>query len=609
MFRINANSDFINTLARLWPVTLVPLFADLFKISVLYMSRFLGYNLFLHESFGLLSLQINETSLPFVPPSLLPSVQSLGLLEHISKSGLSFYNKSWEAMLALGAFLFLRGLLSGGFYGTIKDGFRYRSPSLKAFTQFAWYYGPRFFIMLLFYYLLALSSRVFLDSARVNILLFLLKILFIFLPSIMVMEDYGFFEALAAAPKVFFKHFSYFFGRLLVIIIINSLFALLLQWLGASALILALLVWPIVGTGIIYAIMYFFNYEVMKEPVAERPREHIRGYGKSIVNTAIVLLLLTTVVGMPTFIRKIGYINALMPWHKPEITREGFIYQTEGARVYGKENNLKNIKLLIDNLSPSKEEIVYAKPGLIRGKGRLLGGSKPIYFTFELSKSVSDEDGIIYSLENGGKVEATDGLWGNPVDRGMILVMDGKLDYISGVIYDKMNYSEFDTIWPPERTSVFLGSMQNMKDLYGFYAAEQLPDSPVEFQWLYNSALPVLPEGESDYIKLMEKLNVAFESLDRELLLNILYYVNDLKPDNVLSQLERDFAKCRLIMEGQGLQNWEQNVTTDVSYYHNSNEKITLMGDYIFVTDKIGFRAELYKIGKKWKIIKMFIKD
>jgi len=148
-----------------------------------------------------------------------------------------------------------------------------------------------------------------------------------------------------------------------------------------------------------------------------------------------------------------------------------------------------------------------------------------------------------------------------------------------------------------------------MKDLYGFYAAEQLPDSPVEFQWLYNSALPVLPEGESDYIKLMEKLNVAFESLDRELLLNILYYVNDLKPDNVLSQLERDFAKCRLIMEGQGLQNWEQNVTTDVSYYHNSNEKITLMGDYIFVTDKIGFRAELYKIGKKWKIIKMLIKD
>jgi hypothetical protein len=515
LLRIKAYSDFINTVTRLWPVILVPLFTDLLKISALYLSRFLGYNLYLHESFGLLALKIKETNIPFVPPSLLPSVQSLGLLEHISDSSLSFYNKSWEAMLAFGAFLFLRGLLCGGFYGTVKDGFRYRRISLKAFTQFAWYYGPRFFIMLIFYYLFALTSRVFVDSARVNTLLFLLKNLFIFLPCTIVMEDYGFFEALAAAPQVFFRHFRYFISTLAKILIINTVFASLFQWFGAPGLILALFVWPIVGTGIICAIMYFFNYEVMKEPVAERPREHIRGYGKSIVNTAIIVLLLANIAGMPTFVRKIGYTHFLMPWHQPVITRDGVIYQTQGARVYGKENNLSNIMLLIDSLSPSKEEILYAKPGLIRGKGRLLGSPRPIYFTFELSKSINEEENIVYSLENGGKVEATDGLWGNPVDRGMILVMDGKLDYISGVIYDKMNYSEFDTIWPPERTSVFLGSMQNMKDLYGFYAAEQLPDSPVEFQWMYNSALPVLPEGESDYIKLMEKLNVAFESLDR----------------------------------------------------------------------------------------------
>jgi len=62
-------------------------------------------------------------------------------------------------------------------------------------------------------------------------------------------------------------------------------------------------------------------------------------------------------------------------------------------------------------------------------------------------------------------------------------------------------------------------------------------------------------------------------------------------------------------MEAKGLQNWEQNIRTDVSYYYNSNGKITLMGDYYFNSHKIGYRAELFKIGQRWKITKVSIKD
>jgi len=609
LFKINTNSHFINTIKRLWPIVLVPMFCDIFKLSAIYMSRLLGYNLYLHESFGLWFLKINKTNIPFVPPSLLPSIQSLGLLENIANNSLSFYNKSWEALLAFGAFLFLSGLVCGGYYGTLKDSFRYRTPSLKAFTKFAWYYGPRFFIMLLFCNLFTLTSMVFIHSAKVNSMVFLLKNFFIFLPYIIVMEDYGFFEALAAAPQVFLRYFRYFIRTLAKILTVNTVFAMLFQWFSDSGLIIALFLWPLVGTGIMYTIMLFFNEIVMKEPVADRPREHMRGYGKSTLNTVMIVFLLATVAGMPTFISKIGYAYSIIPYHRPVLSRDGIIYQTEGARIYAEKNNLRNIELVIDSLTPSKEEILYAKPGLIRGKGRLFGNLKPIYFTFELTKTINGQDNIIYSLENGGKVEATDGLWGNPVDRGMTLVIDGKLNYISGIIYDKLNYSEFDTLWSPERTSIFLGPMLNKNELYGFYTAIGLPNNPIEFQWVYNSALPILPEGESDYIKLMEKLNVAFETLDRDLLLNILYYVNDLKPNKVLVQLEKDFAKCRWFMETKGLQNWEQNVITNMSYYHNSNEKITIMGDYFFDQDKIGFRAELFKIGQRWKITKMSIKD
>lgn len=609
MFKVGTNSDFFSAVARSWPVVLVPMLFDLFKICAIYMSRILGYNLHLHKNFGLLALKINETSFSLVPPLPFPSIQCIGLLENISKRSLSFYNKSWEAMLAFVAFLFLSGLLYGGFYGTIKDSFRYRGISIKTFTQFAWYFGPRFFITLLFYHLFVLAAAELLDLAKVNVLVFLLRIVFVFLPCSIVMEDLGFFEALVSAPQHFFRYFKYFAGILVQILTVGTAFAMLFRWLGNAGMILSLIIWPAAGSAVIYAIMYFFNYVVLKEPISERPREKIRGYGRSAVNNAAILLLVATVAGMPTFIGKLGYTQALLPWHEPAISRAGVLYQTEGARVYARKNNLKNIRLLIDSITPSKDEILYAKPGLIRGKGRLLGSGKPIYFTFELTKTADEQDNIIYSLENGGKVEATDGLWGNPVDRGMILVMDGRLDHISGIIYDKMNYSEFDTLWSPGRSSVFLGPMSNKSQLCGFYAATEMPQSPMEFQWIYNSAIPILSEGENDQIKLMEKINVAFETLDRDMLLNILYYVNDLKPEHVLAKLEEDFDRCRRLMEDMGLDAWEQNVATDVSYYYNSGEKITYMGDYLFGHVKIGFRAELYKIGQKWKITKMLIKD
>ncbi|MCG1012496.1 hypothetical protein JT739_07765 [Tepidanaerobacter sp. GT38] len=609
MFNSIGKSLIVSTIKRLWPIIFVPIFWDIFKIVAIYMSKFLGYNLYLHENFGLWPLITNQLNVSVVPPFILPSVQNLDLLRNISNQSLSFYNKSWEGLLAFGAYLFLNGLVVGGFFGTLKDSFRNRRPTLRTFIQFAWYYGPRLFIMLLFYNLFALSAIVFANPGKVDRIIFVLKVLFIFLPYLIVMEDFGFFEALLAAPQVFLKYVRYFIAILAKILTINTVIGLLFKLSGNFGLILALFLWPIAGTCVIYAIMLFFNDIVMKEPVAEKPREHIRGYGKSMLNTALTVFLMAIVAGMPTFIAKFGYVQGFMPWHRPVISREGLIYQTEGGRVYAAKNNLSNMKLVIDSLTPSKDEILYAKPGLIRGKGRLLGKHKSIYFTFELTKTINKQDNIIYSLENGGKVEATDALWGNPVDRGMILVIDGTFDNISGIIYDKANYSEFDTLWSPNGTSVFLGPMPNKDELYGFYTAIETPKNPIEFQWIYNSSLPIFAEGERNYIKLMDKLNVSFETLDRDLLLKLLYYVNDLTPDNVQAKLEKEFKKCLWLMEAKGLQNWEQNIRTDVSYYYNSNGKITLMGDYYFNSHKIGYRAELFKIGQRWKITKVSIKD
>ena len=586
---------------------LIPLLWDLFKLVVICVSRFLGYNLYLDQSFGYFAFKIKEVPLSVTVPSFLPSVQEIGLLKNIAVSS-SPFNKSWEGLLAYGAFLFLSGLVTGGFYGTLKDYFRNRTPRIRTFTQFSWYYGPRFFLVLLLQNLFILITAVFIGDKKLNMAVLFLRTIFIFLPYIIVMEDYGFFEALVAAPSVFFRFLGPFSRTIICIIAATTVFSSVFDWMGTLGWITALFLWPIIRAGIIYKVMLFFNNIVMTEPVKERPREYIRGYGKSTLKSVLLAVLIATIFGLPTFICKIRYTDTMLPWHKPVIQREGFIYQTEGARVYTTKNNLRKAKLVIDSLTPSKDEILYTKAGLIRGKGRLITDSRPIYFTFELTKT-TNYNNITYSLQNGGKVEAADGLWGNPVDRGMTLVIDGQFNCISGIIYDKMDYSEFDTLWSPENSSIFLGPTPNKSSLYGFYVAQETPNSPVEFQWIYNTALSILPEGERDSLKLMEKINIAFESLDRDMLLNIMYYVNDLKPDDVLAVIKESFSNYRWVMQAKGLSNWEQNIKTNVSYYPVSNEKITLMGDYFFLQDKISFRAELYRIGQRWKITRMLIKN
>jgi hypothetical protein len=597
----------INTLKSFLLIILIPLFWDIFKLIAISLSRFLGYNLYLDQSFGYFVFAVKGIPVTVFSPLHLPSVQEIGFFRNIAISATS-YNKSWNGILAYGAFLFLSGLVSGGYYGTLKDCIRKRTPNIRTFTQFSWYYGPRLFLVLLLQNLFFLTATVFIGETRVNTATFFLKIIFMFLPYLIVMEDYGFFEALGSAPSVFIQYLRYIIRIIICIISVTTAFSWIFHRMGSPGWIAAFCLWPIIGTGITYKIMLLFNDIVMKEHITERPREQIRGYGKSTLKSVLVVVLTATILGLPTFLCNIRYADTLLPWHKPVILREGFIYQTEGARVYTEKNNFRKAKLVIDSLTPSKDDILYTKPGLIRGKGRLIIDSGQIYFTFELTKTTNYQ-GITYSLQNGGKVEATDGLWGNPVDRGMTLVIDGQLNYISGIIYDKMDYSEFDTLWSPEKRSVFLSPTPNKSELYGFYSAQEPPESPVEFQWIYNTALPIIPEGERDSLKLMEKINIAFETLDRDMLLNILYYVKDLKPNDILAVLKESFSNYRWVMQAKGLRNWEQTIKTNVSYYPVSNEKITLMGDYFFLQDKISFRADLFRIGQRWKITRMSIKN
>jgi len=267
---------------------------------------------------------------------------------------------------------------------------------------------------------------------------------------------------------------------------------------------------------------------------------------------------------------------------------------------------LKKAKLFIDNIYPSPEEIAYIKPGLIRGKGRILADAKTIYFSFELTRSVLGED-VVYSLQNGGKIDATDGIWGNPVDRGVVLAMTSDLESVSGVFYDKGDYTDVTTLWDDGGKAIFLGPGSNKPQLYGIYADNNTEMTPVEFQWLYNRAIRWAPEGEKSPIIIMERLNNAFETLDLDFLLNALYYVKELQPENLLSDLKFNFDSLRLQRQAEGLEDWEDTMDSDFSYYPISDVKMGIVGDYNFSEKKVGFRAEIYKIGSKWKLTKVII--
>jgi len=590
----------------IWAAVFIPLIWDILQLIFINLSGFLGYNLHLDHIFGLLKVNIKGLDFGLLVPQPLPSIQQMNMLKAFNQSTAAF-NYTWTGYLAYGAYLFLSGLVMAGFLGTIKDSIRHRSPRYSIVLQFAWYYGPRLFLILAFQVLLHGILTLLESHLIIKVMLFFIDIVFIFSCYLVVAEDYGVAETLLEAPFILIRHRVNFGKFVLPLIIVASIFFTIFNKIEPWAWLVALLIWPAMGTILAYDIMAFINRVFLKEPLEEQPRERLRGYRQNIFKSLVLIATLATIAGVPNVFSKSQFIPALLPWHEPVLEKQGYIYQTSTGLILANQNHLDVCKVVIDSIYPSKNEILRTQPGFIRGKGRLITAFKPIYFTFELAK-VSGDEGAVYSLQHGGKIEATDGIWSNPLERGLLLAISSDLKCISGVIYDKRGYTGFDTLWARDRKAVFLSPSENRHDLYGFYASDDFPETAVEFQWLYNTVLPILP-GYKEPIDIIEKLNVAFETLDFELLLKIMYYAGELEPENVLSDLQRQFEDLRWSMKSMGLDRWKNHVTGNVSYYPITKNKRMLLGDYYYGDKGLGFRAELYRIGDLWKITKMSIKN
>ncbi len=589
----------------LWAAALIPLLWDLFKMALVYLSRYLGYNFFLDGNFGGITLMFPESSLRVFLPSLLPSIQQMNLLKDF-KIGSGAFNNTWMGHTAYGAYLFLAGLMTGGYLGILKDIIRGKHVHIKAFLQFAWYYGPRFFLVFIFQHLFVTVMTVFFGMPKGGLLACLVGMVFVWTPYIIIMEDFGIIEAAVLAPIKIIRHFKSSVLFLLQVCLVSTLFLIGISQLESYKWLFGLIIWPFMGTCLIYDMMLFFEAQLTEEPLEDRPRECLHGYGQTIFKTVLLLVILMVIFGLPTIVSKQRYFSAMLPWHEPAIELKCYVYQTQGGAVMSKQNRFKSGKLVIDFISPPKSVILKKAPDIIRGRGRLLTDYRPIYFNFELSRGSDGENGT-YSLNSGGMIQATDGIWGNPVDRGMVLAVSGDLSLFSGIVFDKSNYPDFDTIWSEEKDCIFLGPAKRMPDIYGFYAGSDIPETAIQFQWKYNSILNMAYEWEKDPIQAMECLDLAFVTLDSDLLLEKLYYVSDIEPDNVLQIIKDRFSRIKADMEAAGFANWEKNIRSQVGCYPVNDQKVILAGSYSYLEEILGFRAELFKIGSKWKMTRIQI--
>ncbi|NLC63000.1 MAG: hypothetical protein GX759_02850 [Thermoanaerobacterales bacterium] len=589
----------------LWLAALVPFFWDIFKLALVYLSRYLGYNFYLDGNFGGITLLFPGWSIRIFLPSLLPSIQQMNLLGDL-EIGSGAFNSTWMGHTAYAAYLYLASLLTGGFLGIIKDIIRDKSLKIKLFFRYSWYYGPRFFMIYLLQHLIVTIMTLFFGMPKGGLLACLGGLVFVWTPYIIIMEDFGVIEAAVLAPVRIINNFKSSALFLFKICLFSSLVLIGINQLKAYKWLFGLGIWPFVGTCLIYSIMNFFDTKLTEERIVNRQREHLEGYGQTFNKTIILLLILLVIAGLPTFISKHRYFYFLFPWHKPAIELAGYYYQTQEGLVISSQNSFKDATLVIDYISPSKSYILKKTPSIIRGRGKLLTETKPIFFTFELTKS-SEGKNVSYSLRNGGKVEATDGIWGNPVNRGMVLAINKDLSLFSGIIFDKSNYPDFDTLWSNKRDSIFLGPVERMPHLCGFYAGRQIPETAVEFQWEYNKALDIAFEWEEDPTQFMDRLNLAFATLDLDLLLDLLYYVSDIKPDNALEIISDKFQLMRSYMLAEGVTNWQKNVHPEVDLYQINTNKAIIVGNYYYMHEVLGFKAELFKIGAKWKITKIHI--
>ena len=102
-------------------------------------------------------------------------------------------------------------------------------------------------------------------------------------------------------------------------------------------------------------------------------------------------------------------------------------------------------------------------------------------------------------------------------------------------------------------------------------------------------------------------MTFAFVTLDSDLLLEKLYYVSDIEPDNVLQIIKDRFSRIKADMEAAGFANWEKNIRSQVGCYPVNDQKVILAGSYSYLEEMLGFRAELFKIGSKWKMTRIQI--
>ena len=206
----------------LWAAALIPLLWDLFKMALVYLSRYLGYNFFLDGNFGGITLMFPESSLRVFLPSLLPSIQQMNLLKDF-KIGSGAFNNTWMGHTAYGAYLFLAGLMTGGYLGKLKDIIRGKHVHIKAFLQFAWYYGPRFFLVFIFQHLFVTVMTVFFGMPKGGLLACLVGMVFVWTPYIIIREDFGIIEAAVLAPIKIIRHFKSSVLFLLQVCLVSTL--------------------------------------------------------------------------------------------------------------------------------------------------------------------------------------------------------------------------------------------------------------------------------------------------------------------------------------------------------------------------------------------------
>jgi len=323
----------VRVVTRYWGLAMVPLLWDLFQWWWACWGVLLGINTSWHWRMGPQAASTSNFQIKFTLPGSFPSIEQLGITlgpHPAPETGFHLL------ALVLGVvFLVAATFVRGGYLGCLNASLTGKPVRWPAFAYYGRYYFLRLMSLTLVILFISFLTGLFalvIQGPVFVLVLPVFMVFFIFMDYALVVEDLTVGEALSRGPQVLWSGRGIFVGFIFVSLLLTGSLTWLLNYLGPLRVLLALILYPWLGTGLVAAFMD--GYRQVAAPgesstqafPSEMSLQH-PSWTKPLAWLGLIIFFLPVFL-LPWSQGSSKYLWAYLPWHRPVLEWKGYNIHT-----------------------------------------------------------------------------------------------------------------------------------------------------------------------------------------------------------------------------------------------------------------------------------------